>query len=499
MLHGGSVAVNLLPRTWSVAKQAWPLLLVLVAGGSADRAGLFEMLLLGSFLASTVGGTVMHFLTLRYRMVGERLEIRTGLLQRQTRVLTVDKVQNVEMVRNLFHRLSGLVEVRIETASGGDVEGLLSALSEAEAAVLVAGLSQRREAEPTREGDDPVIISNDLNDLLWFGASTARVGAAVVVVGVLMEALGSLDPERMARVTLGMGSFGYLALGLATLLGAWLVGIVNAVVRHHAFRLSMAGDRLVAEEGLLTKRRVELPVRKVQVVTLAEPWLRRQLGFGSMIVETAAARMGTGGTERALSMVPVVRKDQAPRVLRQALPVLDVDLEEDEGFIRPHRRALLRAWLRSGVQSAVICSAASWWWWPWGALVWLASPVPLVIAWLDWSRQGWQVTDDVVVSRRGYLDRVTRIVARDKLQSVSVEQGPLLRSYGLAEVLLRVAGSGVVMPLLDYDEALRLASRLSASIGSVGAAVEETSLDEALDDTEEAVLPMLSDDNPARG
>ena len=64
-------------------------------------------------------------------------EMQSGLLNRQVRVIPPERIQNVELTRNVFHRMSGLVEVRVETASGTDIEGQLSALSEHEALALM--------------------------------------------------------------------------------------------------------------------------------------------------------------------------------------------------------------------------------------------------------------------------------------------------------------------------------------------------------------------------
>jgi putative membrane protein len=377
-------------------------------------------------------------------------------------VISPRKVQNVEMVRNVFHRLSGLVELRIETASGTEVEGMLSALTVADGQALIDALTAARGRGASKidaEGKPPVAQNSSL-ELLWYGATSTRLGASLVAAGIGVEALTSVDPELTARAGISLGLWGML-VGVVTILAvAWLLGTAGAVVRHHGFKLETDGERLRAQEGLLTRRRVELPIHKVQVVTVSEPWLRRWFGFGSVIIETAAARAGAGGVERALSMVPFVRRADFGHVIQSALPDLDVDLAMDV-LERPHPRAKTRALIRGGIQGVVLALVVSWWWWPWGVLGWLLAPAPMVLGWLDWRHQGWMISDRVVVSRRGYLSRTTRIVARDKLQSVEIDQGPLLRRYRLGGVRLRVAGSGVGMPLLDHDDAFSMAASLS--------------------------------------
>ena len=136
-LHPMSLAVNLVPRMAVFVRAFWPILVLWWVGG-VSAASMVDGTLLMLFFLVPMAQTAVHFFTLRYRMEEGRLEIQHGLLNRQARVIDPDRVQNVELTRNLFQRPFGLVEVRIETASGTDVEGMLSALRREDAEALVA-------------------------------------------------------------------------------------------------------------------------------------------------------------------------------------------------------------------------------------------------------------------------------------------------------------------------------------------------------------------------
>ena len=156
-LHPASLFVNLVPRTWKTLVGMWPLLLLVVVGGSSSEDfALADFAWVGLFLLSGVGSTVVHYLTLRYRVNGNKLEIKQGLLNRQARVIDPARIQNVGEVRNIFHNLTGLVEVRIETAGDVRTEGVLSALSVQNANGLIAALEAARGRAPrVRPEEEP--------------------------------------------------------------------------------------------------------------------------------------------------------------------------------------------------------------------------------------------------------------------------------------------------------------------------------------------------------
>lgn len=484
-LHPASVLVNLLPRTWQLVRGFWPVLLVVVIGGSSDGRLLADLPFLLWFLVAAVANTLVHWLTLRYRLLDGRLEMHSGLLHRQRRSFSPKKIQHVEVVRNVFHRLAGLAEVRIETASGDEVEGQLSALSVQEAQRLVRALRQgalevgedQDGAVEVREEDEGVeILANGPWDLAWYGATSLRLGWLYLLIFVGFETLrvSSDGGDEAALEGVGalwadlsrQGATTWVVLGIAVflVLVAWLAGIGMMMVRHHGFVLRQRGDRVSVREGLTTTRRMELAVARVQLVRHRASWVRRWLGFGSVTVETASAQGAVQGSPRSMVHVPVVPDAALTPVLDVVLPDLPRPVLAE--LRPPDPRALRRGRIR-GVLLALVVTVAMVLWWSWWGLVGL---VLLPLLWwraeLDHRHQGWLVTDDLVVSRRGYLTRTTDWAVFRRIQSVVCEQGVFLRRYGLAVVVLRLAGgSTVTLPLLDEEEAWALATTLAGRVG----------------------------------
>jgi putative membrane protein len=280
-----------------------------------------------------------------------------------------------------------------------------------------------------------------------------------VHLGVGFEALSWLEPEGVPALFQGVA----LAVTAVTLLtGAWLVGIVGDVTAHAQFTVVRRGDRLVATEGLFTRRRVELRPRKIQLVAVEQPLLRRLLGFGSLRIETAAATT-IGGTRQAEAMIPVVETTDVPRVLAEIAPGA-ASGTWDTPLRPPHPRALDRALVLAGLRGLALAAVISVVAWPWGLVSLLVLPTMLVGAVIDYRNQGFLVTDTVIVSRTGFWNRRTAILYRNKLQALDVLQGPLAWPWGLGQLHLHVAGSTVSLPMLAWEEVGDLLLALSPRV-----------------------------------
>lgn len=472
-LHPLSLVANLVPQAWNTARAAWPLLLAVVLGSGSMGMEALDLSLLIAFFALTLMRTLVHFLTLRYRVHAGRFEVRSGLLTRQARQLDPARIQNIERVQNLFHKAVGLVEVRVETAGDASTQGLLSAVSVAEAARLQRELerlvqgTQPSESAPAPGAEDaappatPPLVEGSVLEAIAYGLSRRTVGTVAVLTAVFAEVFGRMNPSPEAtRQVLQLK-----VLGPAVLLafaGSWAWSAGRALLRHWRFTLHKESDRLINEEGLTTRRRVEIPVEKVQLVRADEPLLRRWMGYGSILIETAALGFADGQVRQAEGVVPMVQRADLPLVMQAATP--NVALNPWTATLRPaHWRALWRMMIGGLTRTALITAAMVYFAGSWGLLTLLAVPLVAVGEWLEWRRERWLVTPISVVVRRGLIRQSTWVLDRAKIQSVVVVQSPTMRIHGLGRVVVRVAGNAVALPEIALELALDVFQELTGT------------------------------------
>ncbi len=161
------------------------------------------------------------------------------------------------------------------------------------------------------------------------------------------------------------------------------------------------------------------------MVRTDEPLMRRMMGYGTVLIETAGLGVIEGQVRQAEGMAPMVESDDLGRVTATAVPHARVDPWSTP--LRPaHPRSLYRAMIAASVRAGFLTVLG---------FVFLESlkwatlaivPLALIGAWLDWTWQGWLVTPTSIVSRRGFFNRRTFILSRDKLQSVHIVQGPFM-------------------------------------------------------------------------
>jgi putative membrane protein len=466
-LHPISLGVNLLPRAWKTIRNMWPILLFVVIGGEGVGMRFVDLVVILLFALLSVWNTFIHWATLRYRIHQGRLEIRQGLLNRQARTIDPARIQNVELVQNLFHTWTGLVELRIDTAGEQTTEGLLSALSVEEATTLRSHLGNLGSLastgdEPEHQGDE--IVSMGIAEILAFGLTQRTIGTVAVITAVGLELMSQAGPEATADLTVNMQPTMIVAAFLLAFVASWAVSALTSLFRYFDFKLTRLEDVIRTTQGLTTKRRIEIPLTKVQMVRTDEPLMRRLMGFGTVLIETAGLSFdeGSQSTKQAEGIVPMVEQTDLGRVTSLATPHADVDPWSTP--LNPaHPRSLYRSIVGSTIRASVLIGLGMAFF---GPIKWALPallPIAWVGAWLDWAKQGWLVTPTAIVSRRGFFNRRTFIISRDKLQSVHMVQGPFMRLHGLNRLVVSVAGSRVSLPETGTKDSDWLISELSAA------------------------------------
>lgn len=352
-LHPVSVLVGV-PLFQLVRALVVPAFAVLAGGRGGDRTPILLLVL----LLVGLGVRVLAWQRFRWSFDDDVVRVEQGVLSRSRRVVSVDRIQQVELDRPFVQRLLGVATLRIETAgsdSGPEVE--LRVLRLDEALALRATLQQRRSvrtpppAEPATEQafeqaagqafEPPAEPATDvvLRLPLRRVALASVTGAQLLLAPALLLGAVQLAGDRTDELLVAAADrlVGILDGGAAPGLRTWTAGIaalvvvsvvttlVVAAVRDGGFTLVRVGDDLVLRRGLLGTRESTVPLRRVQVVRIAANPLRRALGVAQVRIHSAGGSAGgsgggsgRGGDRRAI--VPLIAMADVEQLLTDLLP-----------------------------------------------------------------------------------------------------------------------------------------------------------------------------------
>jgi putative membrane protein len=422
------------------------------------------------FLIPYTVAVIARYVSFRYRYEEHELVIRTGLIFKNERHIPYARVQNINAVQNVLHRLLHVIEVHIETGGGQEAEAKMKvlpveALEEMRRRVFAdrqpeSGASETEPALATPAGR--VLLHLSPRELALSGFIDSR-GLVVIAAafGLLWETglmdqtvdrfFGEQDAGRgLAReVFTAMYAGSRLPLDrLALMLVAFLalLGLMRvlsmawATIRLYGFTITRAGDDLRTEFGLLTRVVSTIPLRRIQTLTIRQGPLHRLFGRAAVRVDTAGGDHEEKSAKRREWLAPIIPQAGLTSFLKDVLPDLDIPSVEWRGVApRAVRRAFV-AWMVVAGFVALPCALFPSWWDLLVAAVliaWAALAARKTIAHTHWA-----TTQDAVLYRSGWIWQQMSVARFAKIQVVTMHESPFDRRTEMRSVRVDTAGAG---------------------------------------------------------
>lgn len=442
----------------------------------------------------------------RYRIAGEELIVREGVIFRTVRHVPFQRVQSVVQRRNALHRIFGVTELRLESAGGTRPEAVMNVITAAEAdrlEHLLRSGERRASARSNLESDADAAAGDgesataderapEVLQRLTAG-ETLRLGLISnrgwIIVGMLVGLYWQFGPEdgeifEFVKDTIGdlfsiWGNDQWSALaGLGLLVPAIIafglvlkpLSMVMTWLLFHDFTLTRDHGRLASVAGLLTRRSASARAERIQRLTVREPLSARLLRRRMLACDVAVQR-SEGGDNDEMSRLHWLAPIATPAATGELIRELSPNLALTERDWRPLHPAAWRRVFKRFVLLALIVGVPLWL--PLRELTVVPVIAILVYGWFHargWARfAAWSFDGRTFAFRAGFLMRQWTIARLADGHAVVLGETPFDRRREMASVRLTTQGAsrvgfGLRVPYLPVGDARTLAQELQARV-----------------------------------
>jgi putative membrane protein len=440
---------------------------------------LVALLALMGVLLLFIAGFWLSWRMHTFRITDEVVEVRSGILFRTNRKGRLDRIQGVNVGRPFIPRLFGAAKLEVSVA-GNDANVQLSYLHSRTADALRADILRlasgaRREASGGAGAADGAgtagahdlsgmldervseFLAPELDPALAEPEAVLRMNPGRLVGSTVLSETTIVFVLLILGLSVGIAVSGELFLFVGFLpailgLGGYLVSRITRSLR---YSIASTPDGVRVGFGLLSTTNETLPPGRIHSVRVSQPLLWRPSGWWQIAVNRASRSSQSGAAgQQQTTILPVGNLDDVRTVLRLLLPDVatdDVMPVLEQGLTSSGRRKVVTAPEGAAPDGAVPDGAV-----PDGFVN--SPPRARILRWFSQPRNGFAVSDGAVMLRRGAIWRDLTIVPFPRMQSVSVRQGPLLRSLRLAAIQVHTVAGPITPSLgaLDVTQAMEL-------------------------------------------
>lgn len=405
-----------------------------------------------------------------YWFEDNELRIEYGLFVKKKRYIPFDRIQSLDYTEGILHRPFNLVKVSVETAGGSaslKAEAELTAIRKDAAAVIereiaeakkrkvqVAELDEEVFEELEVENDPPArkVFTMSGKDLLVLATTSGGIGLIISGAVIFLSQFADVLPIEWVyqEVSVFIKS-GLLLVAIAVffiLLVIWGISVAMTFFAYYGFTVQIEQEDLVITRGLLEKKRVTVPLNRVQSVRVIENPFRQLFGYASVIIDNAGG--GIVGEGAKINLMPLVQKKSMEAPLRELFPELVLEKPKNKLPARS-RRFYYRIdffWMIPAV------AALSYFFFPFGLFSFFI--IPIVILWGLWHHRSaaYEISGNQLTMRFREFSLHTVYMMRKRIQSMEIKQNYFHRRRNVATVSTAVkSGMGAFVAQVKHMEA----------------------------------------------
>lgn len=419
---------------------------------------------------------IVSWLRFVYWIEDQEIRIESGLFIRNKRYIPFDRIQSISTSQGILQQLFDLVKMRIETAGGG-TEATLTAIPLTEAEQIqryIKDVKRKQEQTASEIGTEqeggtlhtetvsPQIEEREQIFSLSIGevflvalTSGGAIGVIVGVLAIASEFEQILPVDRMldsafeqfwqsVRNDIVTG----LLIALFVLVIAYIVAIIQSMLKYANFKVEKTDKNLIVSHGLLERRSVHIPLNRIQGFVIYEGFIRKLFGLASVSIINA----GVSDREELSGEVviaPLIQRARCAQLIETCLPEYSVDVPFHPVPKRAKRRYILRPIyilivpVLLGVYFLKI----------WGWLMLLTLPFFGFLGFKAYRFAGWNITDKQLTLRSRFFTARTVYVFKHRIQSFDIRKTWFQRRKQLATVFAHIlSGRGVISgKTIDVD------------------------------------------------
>ncbi len=214
-----------------------------------------------------------------------------------------------------------------------------------------------------------------------------------------------------------IGAFLVALTVIVSLIVAWFVSFVITLINYYEYTVRIEDEKLIITKGLIEKKRITLPLNRIQAIRIVENPVRQLFGFATVVVESAGGN-GEEGKDKKITLFPLIKKQECMGTLEQLFPEINWRPE----FIYSPKRARTTFYRIDFVWLIPIIGASSYFLYPYGLLSLLLIPLTVLIGIWQHKAAGYMIDGKQLTMRYRVFSRITFFMEKKRIQSIGTTQ-----------------------------------------------------------------------------
>ncbi len=415
--------------------------------------------------------SILYYLNFYFYVSEGEFILKKGYLKKKVLAIPLERIQSVNTKQNIIQQVLDVVSLEIDTAGTVGKELKIHALEKSLANELQKyiqkeksqiSFSENEEVQKIEVAQEKPVLKLLPIDLLKIGISQNHIKTGLIIIAFGMQIfqqvqdLFSEKAEQYSNEFFDFMSNSSVALitfmVIFFLFVSVIYSLVSSVIKYYDFTLFKKDKTYRIESGLLNKRNVVIPMKKVQQLNWETGPIKQIFGIYKLVFKQAVSGQQNQKKQQLVD---------APGCLNNHLELLKSDLFGEDKLSGVHkfysnkyyfwRLWMFSAWLPFILAAPFLFKFYLFWL---GAFVWIA--IAAGYCYLILSKQYFNINNYQIRVSNGAISQTWRQMELYKIQAVEFRQTIFQKRRKLASLKLMNAAGSITIPFIDDKLALKM-------------------------------------------
>ncbi len=440
----------------------WALIAVLVLQRNLFDNKIWVVIGVVVILTLLVVHSILYYLNFYFYVKDGEFVLKKGYLRKKILAIPLERIQSVNTKQNLIQQVLDVVALEIDTAGTAGKELKIHALENSFATALHDLLSKEKKAETEYENNSEITINTTTEklileltpfDLFKIGISQNHIRTGLIIIAFGFQIFNQIQDVFKEKAEEYSGEFvnffsnSSLALIIFLVIFFLIVSVLfslfRTVFKYFNFRLLKKENAYRIEAGLLNKRNVVMPFKKIQELNWETGPIKKQFGIYNLVFKQAVSAQN-----RRIQLV------DAPGCLSHHLASLKTDLFGEDQLSEVEKYFsnnyyFRRLWIFYGWLPVILATPflyAQWIFWL-AAFIWLA--ISAGYSFLILKKRYFKINNDQIRISKGAITQKWKQMELFKIQAVEFRQTFFQKRRKLASLHLMNASGSMTIPYIN--------------------------------------------------
>lgn len=445
---------------------------------NSDNKEWISLLIIVGMSLFLLTNAFLQYLFFRFQVQQDKIIIHEGVFNKKQRLISYDKIQNINLLQPFYFKPFKLSTLQLETAGSKSNEANLAGITITHAEEIKASVLSVRQnitdsllnedSELTEKFEPELLNSADTKALVKYGVTNNGMWWFFVFMAPFFSQIEKIGEQWIGQQNIDWaidatgGIFVLIPLIITTILFLMITfSILGSIFRYHNYRLTYLDKTLKRFGGLLTTHEESAKLSKIQAFVNKTNFVGRWLKVENVFLKQASGIQNNANSNNKLFVVPSLTQNQTNALLNRVFSL--TRLPTDLAKVSP--RYILKTWailmLIPSSFCIIIAIATQAYW----VLLFCLIGLPMwYLVHLRWKNFGYAIDSQFATIRKGMIGYRQITFPLFKVQRASISQSPMQKRNNLATLKIFLASDRLTLPYITLEEAEKWFDKISYQI-----------------------------------